>query len=309
MKTVHFRSIDLNLMPVFEAVYETGSTALAAAHLGMTQPAVSHALRRLRQATGDELFVRQSRRMKPTPKAESLAPLIRAGLEQFHQVLAGTQPFDPSSNNRTFRIAMPDYVEFLLLPRIVRQLASKAPQVRVQVRRMEALFTPPETELQEGVLDAAAGFFPDLRGLNSTLLQQEILREQNVLVLRRGHPALKRKMTFEHFASLRHAAVIYGSEPRGFIDREMAARGFQRRLACATPSFLSALRMVAESDLVACLPAGLVRRFAKEWGLVRRAVPLELPEFVLRLVWPRSAHEDSGHLWLRSLLLDREQVS
>jgi DNA-binding transcriptional LysR family regulator len=309
MNNVHLRSIDLNLMPVFAAVYETGSVAAAAAHLGMTQPAVSHALRRLREAAGDELFVRQARRMKPTPKAESLAPLIRAGLQQFHQVLAGTRPFDPSCSERTFRIAMPDYVEFLLLPGIVRRLVSEAPHVRVQVRRMEALFAPPEAELQRGVLDAAAGFFPDLRGLSSALLQQEILRDKNVLVLRRGHPALKRQMTFESFAALPQAAVIYGSEPQGFIDREMAARGFPRRLAYATPSFLSALRMVAGSDLVACLPAGLVRRFAKEWGLTHRAVPMELPEFVLRLVWPRSAHDDGGHRWLRSLLRVEEQLT
>jgi DNA-binding transcriptional LysR family regulator len=175
--------------------------------------------------------------------------------------------------------------------------------VRVQIRRTGALFLPPEEELQRGELDVALGFFPDLRGLGSSLLQQEVWRERNVLVARRGHPAFRKPMTLERFAELPQAAVIYGQEARGFIDREMAARGLPRKLVLATPSFLCALRAVAESDLVACLPEGLVRRFPGKAQFVTRPAPLPLPEFVLRLVWPRAAHDDADHAWFRKAVL------
>jgi DNA-binding transcriptional LysR family regulator len=269
----------------------------------MTQPAVSHALRRLRDSMGDELFVREGRRMKPTPKAESLMPMVRAGLEQFSRVLAGGREFDPATSDRIFRIAMSDYAEYLLMPETIVRVRRAAPWVRLQVRRPDALFVPPEDDLQRGKLDAALGFFADPRGLSGALFQEVILTEQNVLVGQRGNPALRKPMTFEHFASLPQAAVIAGSDARGFIDREMSARGKPRKLAYATPNFFSALRAVSQTKLVAVLPEGLVKRFAQEWNLEWTRVPLQLPEFTLRLVWHRALHDDSDHRWFREVLL------
>jgi DNA-binding transcriptional LysR family regulator len=306
MSNVHLRSVDLNLMPVFAAVYEHSSVAAAAAALGMTQPAVSHALRRLRDALGDELFLRRGRRMKPTPKAEKLIPLVRDGLEQLTRVVAAPRGFDPA-RERTFRAAMPDYVEWVLAARILDRVRREAPLARIHIRRTEALFLPPEEELLRGQMDVALGFFPDLRGLGSSLFQQEVWRERNVLVARRGHPAFRKPITLERFAELPQAAVIYGLDARGFIDREMAARGLPRKLALATPSFLCALRAVAESDLVACLPEGLVRHFPAARSLRTCPAPLPLPEFVLRLVWPRAANEDVDQVWFRQAVLTAAQ--
>lgn len=303
MSGLHLRNFDLNLLLVFDAVYESGSVGRAASRLGLTQPAVSHALRRLRDAVGDELFRREGREMKPTPRAGSLAGPVRTALQQLQGALGGAQTFDPARCERTFRLAMPDYAEWLLLPDLLRRVSRESAGVRIQVKRVETLFAPPLEELRRGEVDAAAGFFPDPRGLEVSLLQETIFRERNVIVLRKGHPALRRKWTFELFADLPHAAVIYGPDPRGFIDREMAARGRKRRLVYASPHFLGALQAVSCSDLVACLPETMVRRFAKPWGLEWREPPLELPEFTLRLVWPRTVQDDAEHRWFREVLL------
>ena len=309
MKNLHMRSLDLNLLPVFQAVYESRSVAVAARRLGMSQPALSHALRRLRTALGDELFVRAARGMKPTPLAERLAGPVRNGLSELHSALSMPAVFDAARCDRLFRLAMADHAEGLLMPGLLRRLGREAPGLRVQVRRLEALFVPPAEALRRGALDAAISYFPDVRGIDATLLQEPLWKEWNVVVGRRGHPALRRPLRLEAFADAAYAAVIYGEDAQGFIDRELAARGLRRRLAYASPSFSAVLRVVASTDLLACLPLSVVERAGKGMALQWQAPPLDLPEFTMRVVWARLPREDSAWAWLRQRLADEARAA
>lgn len=302
MKNVHLRNLDLNLLPVFQAVYESGSVAVAARRLGMSQPALSHALRRLRNALADELFVRSGRGMRPTPLADRLAGPVRHALTGLGAALSGPAVFDASSSDRLFRLAMADHAEWLLMPGLLERLGREAPRMRVQARRLDALFVPPSEALRRGTLDAAISYFPDARGIDGSLLQETLWKEWNVVVGRQGHPALRGRISLEAFAAAGHAAVIYGEDAQGFIDRELAARGLRRKLVYASPLFGAVLRVVASTDLLACLPRSVVERAATGLDVRWQAPPLELPEFCMRVVWARVTAEDGAWEWFRGRL-------
>lgn len=297
MNEVHLENFDLNLLMVFEAVYETGNVGQAAERLRLTQPALSHALARLRQHTGDDLFRRRGRRMAPTPRAEELSAPLRAALAQLRQAFArgvGTG----LGGERTLRCAMSDYEEWLLMPELTRAAGRDAPGLRIEVRRLEALFQPPEA-LRSGALEVAAGFFPDSRGLEPALSSETLDSTRNVAVGRKGNEAFRGQWTFEKFAAASHAAVIMSTAVPGIVEREMAARGARRRLRFTSPFFFGVLRAVAASDLIACLPEKMVRAFSREMRLEVREVPLEMPEFTTRLVWPRVLDNDPAVRWFR----------
>lgn len=293
---MHIENFDLNLLTVFETICETGHVGQAAERLRLSQPAVSHALARLRAQTGDELFRRQGRRMRPTPRAEALAGPVRAALAQVRQAFA--QGAGALHGERTLRCAMSDYDEWLLLPAVAQAAGREAPGLRLEIRRLDALFQPPDS-LRRGALDLAAGFFPDLRNLEPALSSEKVDSTRNVVVGRRGNPAFRGRWTFEKFATAPHAAVIMSTGAPGIVEREMAARGARRRLRFTSPHFFGVLRAVAASELIACLPERMVRAHGGRLKLQFRDVPLDLPDFTTRLVWPRVLDEDPAVQWLR----------
>lgn len=296
---MNIRAFDLNLLPVFEALLEERSVSRAAVRVGLSQPALSNAMRRMRDAIGDPLFVRTGRGIRPTPRAEQLAGPVRAALAHTRWALSGEPAFDPATTTRRFRLAMNDYSEWRLEAGIVRRTCGNSSGASVQVRRVDTLFSVPEADLWNGALDTAIGFFPDPRSLGEGTLSETLFEEDNVVVARRRHPALRKRLTLERFAELDHAAVIYRPEPWGIIDQELALHGLKRRLRLATPHFLTALKAVAESDLIACVPEGLAREFEHGMGLAIRPLPIALPGFVTRMVWARQWQNDPGHVWLR----------
>jgi DNA-binding transcriptional LysR family regulator len=237
--------------------------------------------------------------MRPTPKAEQLAGPIRAALAHARFALLGQPAFDPATAQRTFRIATNDYLEWRLAAAIGRRIWDVAKGMAIQVRRMEGLFTMPEAELRSGALDVVIGFFPDLRSPDENTLSEMLFQEDNVVVARHGNPRFRSRLTTKAFAEMDHAAVIYRQEPWGVVDQAMAALGLKRRLRLATPHFLTALKAVAESDLIACVPEGSARAFERSLKLRVRRSPILFPAFVTRMLWARHSHEDAAHLWLR----------
>ncbi len=298
MNQVHLENFDLNLLMVFEAVYETGHVGQAAERLRLTQPAVSHALARLREHTGDDLFRRQGRRMSPTPRAEELAAPLRTALAQVRQALSPHGGPGSLAGERTLRCAMSDYDEWRLMPGLTRAAGRDAPGLRLEVRRLDVLFQPPEA-LRRGALDVAAGFFPDLRGLEPALSSEAFESTRNVAVGRQGNEAFRGRWNFEKFAACAHAAVIMSTGAPGIVEREMAGRGARRKLRFTSPFFFGVLRAVAASDLIACLPETMVRAFGRQMKLRYRDVPLDMPDFTTRLVWPRVLDNDPAVVWLR----------
>jgi len=298
---MNIATLDLNLLRVFEALLDERNVSRAAKRLGLSQPATSNALSRLRAETGDPLFVRTHRGIQPTARAEQLAAGIRLGLTQIRAALDGSSHFDASTSTRRFRLALGDSTEWLLLPEFAALMKS-APGINLQVSRLEGLFVVPEADLRIGATDLAAGYFPDSRTLPDGLQSEDLLTDEQRIVFRRGHPALRHPLTLERFAALEQASVIYRPEPWGLVDTELAANGLRRTLRIAAPHFHTVLTAVAASDLVAMVPERIAALGGKLFGLQARPSPLQLPPFVTRMVWRRADQDDSAHQWLRQML-------
>jgi len=292
--------VDLNLLLAFEALIDERHVGRAARRVGLSQPAFSNAIARLRARLGDPLFVRTAQGMMPTPRADQLAGPIRSALAQLRQTFEAPHSFDPSVSAHRFRIGLSDDVELRLVPLLARSMLSG--ELQMQTRRLDWLFTVPESELRNGNLDLAIGYFPDARQLASGLIMESISEEKNIVIARRGHSMWKGKLTIDRFTRLDHAAVIYRNQVWGLIDNELAARGLRRRLRLALPHCLSVLHAVASSDLVACIQESVVEDFGKSLGLKSCPEPLGLPPFVLRMVWHRQTDTDPAHVWLRKLI-------
>src|SRR5271170_6198282 len=297
---MNISGIDLNLLLAFEALIDERNVGRAAKRVGLSQPAFSNAIARLRVRLGDTLFVRTAHGMIPTPRAERLATPIRAALAQLRQTFEAPESFDPSVSAQRFRIGLSDDVELRLAPVFARAMLSG--ELQMQTRRLDWLFTVPETELRNGTLDLAIGYFPDARYLAPGLVMESLSEENNVVIARRGHSLWKGKLTLDRFTELDHAAVIYRNQLWGLIDNELAARGLQRRLRLALPHCLSVLHAVASSNLVACLQESVVEKFSKSFNLTSCPEPLGLPPFVLRMVWHRQRNDDPAQVWLRNLI-------
>jgi DNA-binding transcriptional LysR family regulator len=297
---MNINGIDLNLLLAFEALIEERHTGRAAKRVGLSQPAFSNAIGRLRARLQDPLFVRRAQGMAPTPRAERIAGPIRMALDQLRQTFEATHSFDPSVSAQRFRIALSDDVELRLVPSFARAMLSG--ELQMQTRRLDWLFTLPDAELRNGTLDLAIGYFPDSRYLASGLVMESLSEERNVVIARRSHPVWKHKLTVDRFVRLEHAAVVYRNQAWGLIDNELASRGLRRRLRLAVPHCLSVLRAVASSDLAACIQESVVDRFGKGLNLRTCPEPLGLPPFVLRMVWHRQRDDDPSHVWLRELV-------
>jgi DNA-binding transcriptional LysR family regulator len=303
---VNITGIDLNLLIAFESLLDERHVGRAASRVGLSQPAFSNAISRLRVRLDDPLFVRTSQGMLPTPRAEQLGGPIRSALSLLRQTLEAPRSFDPNTSTQRFRIALSDDVEIRLAPLLSN--AMKSSKLQLQTRRLDGIFVIPESELRTGALDLAVGYFPDARSLAPTFVMETLSEERNVVIARRGHPAFKKKLTLERFLKLDHAAVIYRNEPWGLIDNELATRGLRRRLRLALPHALSVLHAVSSSDLVACIQESAANRFGPELGLVSHPEPIGLPPFVLRMVWHRQRSDDPAQRWLRELI-QRETAS
>jgi DNA-binding transcriptional LysR family regulator len=297
---MNITGIDLNLLIAFESLLDERHVGRAATRVGLSQPAFSNAIARLRVRLDDPLFVRTSQGMRPTPRAEQLGGPIRSALSLLRQTLEAPRSFDPNSTVQRFRIALTDDVELRLVSLFASAMRSS--KLQLQTRRLDGLYVIPESELRNGTLDLAVGYFPDARSLSPAFVMETLSEEHSVVIARRGHPAFKRKLTLERLMELDHAAVIYRNEPWGLIDNELAARGLRRQLRLALPHCLSVLHAVASSNLVACIQESVAKHFGPALGLVSRREPIGLPPFALRIVWHRQRSDDPAQVWLRGIV-------
>lgn len=300
---MNITSVNLNLLLAFEALLEERSVSRAAARIGLSQPATSNALSRLRAIFSDPLFTRTSSGMTATARALELAGPIRSGLAQLRGALAERPRFDPAVSTRAFRLAMTDYAELLLLGPLLRRIQRRAPEVQILIRRLERIFIPPEAELRAGAFDAAMGFFPEANALEPGTYSRDLFVEENVCMARKGHPLFRKRLTLRRLAAAGHVAIFYRADSRGLIDNILAGHGLRRRLQAATPHFLTVPYVVAATDLIAVVPAGLANRFRKSLPLEVRQSPLRLPPFHMRLLWHEHTAEDPANAWLRSEIL------
>ena len=287
--------IDLNLLTSLEVLLDEANVTRAARRLGLSQPAVSHALRRLRELLGDPLLVRTRQGMTPTPRALELRPAVRAALDAAEQVLRSSPAFDPATATRAFTVSMADQASFLLLPRLAERLGREAPGVRLDVRAATA----------DGVadtLDLAVGVFADAP---ANVHDQALWHERFVCVLRKGSPGSRGAFDRKRYLALPHLLVAPRGMPGSPLDDALARTGERRQVAFRVPHFLVAPHVIATSDLVWTAPESIARAFVDQLPLVIREPPLELRGFTVTMRWHARLHRDPGLAWLRGLLRER----
>ena len=305
-RPINFRTLDLNLLRVFDVVMAERNVTRAAARLSMTQPAVSNALRRLREATQEELFVRSATGMQPTGHAQALWPTVRASLDSLQDALA-PQGFDPRSDAQTFTLAMADATAALFVPVLTQALQRESAQVELQV---VALATrDPRTLLEQGQADIALGFFPDLGGAlaaegNAARMRLEPLYDcAYVCVMRRGHAlAVPGALTLDAYCAADHLRVNFAGRPRGFVDEALDRLQRERRVKITVNHFATAGHTVAQTDLLTVLPRSFLPATGLQAQLVTQPLPFELPGIEVGLLWHRRHERDTAQRWLRELL-------
>ncbi|RYZ03798.1 MAG: LysR family transcriptional regulator [Myxococcales bacterium] len=290
-------SVDLNLLLALDALVREGNVTAAGRRIGLSQPAMSHALSRLREVLGDPLLVREGRVMRLTSLAERLAPRVQRLIGEIDATLLGHQAFEPETATRTFRIATNDYCSAVLMPPLLARVRRLAPGVELELHAHKG--RAPAAELARGELDLAVGTFLESE---SALERQVLLRETFACLVRRGHPRAKGKLSVQDYAALDHVLITAPDYGAGVVDFALAEQGLRRRVVARTPHFLVAPALVAATDAVVTLPSRLAR-FSAGPGLRSFAPPLPLPPFDVHVLWHSAASKDAASLWLREQVL------
>lgn len=299
---MNLQTIDLNLMLVFEALMDERNVTRAAKRVGLSQPAMSNALARLRRTFDDPVLVRTPDGMQATSRAQALIVPVRAALAQLRGALEERPAFDPAASQRTFHLLGNDYIELRLLPQLSAELLQQAKEVKLHVYRPRNLFHPPTAVDLADSFDLALGFFPDALTLDSEIRSAVLWEERNVCIVRAGHPVIAGDITLQQYVAAQHVAVFYKSQGAGLIDTLLEQQGLSRRVAVLVPHFASAPFVVASSDLIATVPENLSHLFV-ELSLQVLPVPLEIPSFRLTMLWHERFDHDPAHTWLRELLI------
>lgn len=290
---MHIRDFDLNLLHVFQAVHTARNVSRAAEALGLSQPAVSHALTRLRLALHDPLFTRTASGVAPTPKAEQFARQVVAALKVLDVAIHEAEVFDPAQSQRRFAVHMSDIGADEFLPLLMAEVGRSAPGVRIEAMQLE----PPQIgpALEEGRIDLAFGYLPELSGTE----RRPLLEERYVVLLRRGHPLVRKLRDRAALDRLDFIVVRSHSEPA----RALALLGLESRIRLALPHFTVAPSILAVTDLAVVMPMRPALRFAARHALQVVEPDLGLPPFTVSLHWTWRFHNDPGNRWLRELAL------
>jgi len=306
---VNFRTLDLNLLRVFDEVMAERNLTRAARNLSITQPAVSNALRRLREVLGDELVRRSGAGVEPTPRALALWPTVRDALRQLQHTLAPGE-FDASTADTSFLLAMADATAAELIPGLVQIVEKEAPAISLRVLPLTT--RDPRRMLEQEEVDMAIGYFPAViaslaargqSGVGVAFETQRLYLGQYVCVMRRGHPLANAPLTLDDYCAARHLLVSFSGRPYGFIDQTLGALGRERRIVVTVNQFFTAGRVVANSDLLTVLPRHFVTVTGIDEQLVLRDLPFDQPMVHVDAIWHRRAQHGHAHEWLRTALL------
>lgn len=304
---MNFRTLDLNLLRVFDAVMAEQNLTRAAARLAMTQPAVSHALKRLKEALGEDLFQRQAFGVKPSSHAESLWPEVRASLDRLRSVLAPSS-FNPQTDELTVHLAMADATAAMLLPPLMVQFERLGALTNIRVLPLAT--RDPRRMLEQGEVDCAVGYFPTAV---ATLVSQaemalmhhhRLYESEYVCVMRRDHPMADQPLTLDSFCAAQHLLVSFSGRAQGFVDEALAGMNRSRRIVLTVNQFFTAGRVVANSDLLTVLPASFVSATGYKQDLVERPLPMSLARVHVEMLWHLRHDDHPGQRWLRERLIE-----
>ncbi|MDC3959994.1 LysR family transcriptional regulator [Polyangium jinanense] len=299
---MNLAGIDVNLVVALDALLQERSVTEAAKRIGLSQPAMSHALARLRETLGDPLLVRVGRTMTLTPRAEALVPRARAVVEELEALLAPLPSFDPKTSRRTFKLGATDYVQFVLLPALEEILSREAPNLTLHIL---PIGVPPASEsLCEGEIDVAVGRF-EHENMPLDVRRVSLFQDTFVGVAREGHPRARGKLDLATYAELSHVLVSPRGKPGGIVDGALAKKGLVRHVALTVPHFLVVPHIVATSNHVTTMLAHVAATFTTLLPLATFEPPpeLDLAPVTMTMVWHERTHEDPGARWLRDALV------
>ena len=289
--------LDLNLLLVFDRLVQDGRVSRVADALGLSQPAVSNALRRLRDALGDELFVRTPSGMSPTPHAQRLAEPVAQALRTLQGALNVQASFDPARSERCFTLAMTDVGEIYFLPVLMDALSDKAPGITL--RCVPVADPGLREQMAAGRVDLALGSLPQLQG---GFFQQALFRQRYVALMRAGHAlAAQRQLTATQFRAAAHVQVISAGTGHGQVEDALQRLGVHRRVQLTVPHYVALGHVLGRTELIATVPERLAERLTPAHGLVARPLTLRLPSSTIAQFWHSHLHRDPGHQWLRGL--------
>ncbi len=294
---MNLQDMDLNLLVVFNELCKHGRVSAVAQNLGISQPGVSNALGRLRKLLGDELFLRTSRGMVPTPYAEALAQPIADALAALHGTLNARASFDPARSERAFVIGVNDVGETYFLPRLMRALDDAAPGVTIRTVRTTSIDV--KDEMERGRIDLAMGFLP---GLKHGFFQRRLFRQPYVCIFREDHPLARTGVSARQFRAAEHVAIVSEGTGHGVVDQVIEQAGIRRRLRLTVPHFMAVGPVLQATDMIAVVP----RRFAdcacKPFGLATAPCPVKIPESVINVFWHARNHREPANQWLRQVV-------
>lgn len=295
---MNIQALDLNLLRVFDAVLRDRSVTSAAKHLGLTQPAVSNALARLRAQLEDALFVRTPSGMDATPFARELAQPVRQALALLESALAHGPGFDPGASTRTFRFYMSDLGQVEFLPPLVERARRVAPGVRLEAVALEV--DGISDALAAGAIDLAVGFLP---GIGAPVRRQPLFRDRYVCLMRAGHPAAGARLTKKAFLESFHALVSYKGGHR-VIEETLERAGLARKIALRVPHFTVVPMVLERTDLILTLPSRVARVYQQRGNFKALAPPVPIAPADVAVHWHARFERDPGNCWLREIIME-----
>ena len=295
---MNLRSIDLNLLLVFDAVFQEKNITKAGKKIGLTQSSVSNALTRLRGHLNDELFVRGTDGMRPTQRATELAEPIRLTLFSLQNIL-DPQKFNPMTEKRVFRIAAVDYFSVTVAPKLANYLSQKAPAIDVRI--IASALSPAEL-LDNGEADFVVGPLLDLPDRFGT---KPLMSDSLICMVREGHPLAGKQVTVQEYADAQHLVLSLRGDPRSVVDEELAKLNLSRRVAMTVSSSAVIPAIVEESDLIVTAPTKIIRRYANPKSFIFHP-PIKLPDKLIHLemAWHKRLSVHPAHQWFKDTLLN-----
>ncbi len=299
------KSADLNLLMHFNALIECGSVSRAAERMGISQPAMSAALSRMRKVFSDPLFTRDDGVWIPTPRANELHVRFAPLIDQWEQATHPREEFAPLQSNRLFSLHITDYLQLVIIPKLARGLGTDAPSVRLRIFPAKLLHGL--AMLETNHVELVAGHYPDPP---ANLRSRFLFKEKAVCVVRANHPCLKQRWGLDAF--LRYGHVDLAAHTGHFsnsIDRALAGLNRKRLITMTMSSFLASPFVVADSDLIATVPSSVANKFAAQTGLVILEAPLTLPDLNISIFWHERHHRDVAHAWFRQYVAELFSLS
>jgi DNA-binding transcriptional LysR family regulator len=293
------QDVDLNLLLVFDQMLKEKRVSTVAENLGLSQPAISNALARLRRLLHDDLFLRTPRGMEPTPLALQLAEPVAVAMGALHTALNQQLVFDPARSTRAFTIAMTDIGEIYFTPALMDALSRAAPGVTISTVRNVAL----RDEMEAGRVDLAIGLLPQLK---AGIFQRRLFMQRYVCIFGKQHPlARKRSVSLKDFCAAHHVLVNAAGTGHGKADEVIAAQGITRRVRLTVPHFVAVGHILGSTEMIATVPEKLAQSLEAPFGLVWRPHPVALPQIAINMFWHAKFHRDPGNQWLRDLMFER----